>query len=564
MTASAARPSSSEGLFAFSCARLRGLCRAAGLEERADEMQSLLARLLEPWGSWATGGETPWPSLVGDDGTSVEFSIAFGDEPEVRILVEPIAPNPSLEGNAHYAMNLLESLSQDYPLDLARLARLRDLFLPSTLHGGFGIWLAVGVSGGRTPEFKVYLNPEAHGRDRAPAVIDEALVRLGFPRSWPIVGRQLIARGPGLDELKYFSLDLSPSAESRVKVYARHQQATVLDLECAAAACPAHVPGDIIRFLNAVAPNMTTFRGRAPLTCYAFVQGRGAAPSAVTTHFPVNGYAPNDLVVRERVVDCLERLEISPETYAECLKVFANRPLVRGIGLQAYASFRRHHGRPRLTVYLPVEAYRPGTVAKPSPRVRPSGIDEVVQRLRRSELITSHPFFRRLAREQPNPRHLACFLSRWAAFSSERALHPSGCDSAFREPQAKLLSRTIAVVDGASSGTALQPLVANSSTSTTSTADEGVVDEGLGIADEIVGTQIAELVSYELRRCEGMVALSSEWLMWSARHAERAIALGNEIPPKLLDAAWVSASERFGAAWRLLDDVYAACYCRPE
>src|ERR1019366_7599466 len=110
----------------------------------------------------------------------------------------------------------------------------------------------------------------------APALIEEALVRLGFPTAWAYVAQILSRRGPDLDELMYFSLDVSHSSESRLKVYPRHR------------------PGDVARFLEIVAPDVTdVFRGRAPFNCYAFAGGSNR-PMAVTTHFPINGDAAHD------------------------------------------------------------------------------------------------------------------------------------------------------------------------------------------------------------------------------------------------------------------------------
>jgi len=108
------------------------------------------------------------------------------------------------------------------------------------------------------------------------------------------------------------------------------------------------------------------FQGRAPITCYSFVQGRGDDPSSATTHFPINGYAAHDRVIADRVLQCLHWLRLPSDSYKHVMKAFANRPLERGVGLQAYVSFKRDHGKPRLTVYLPTEAYQAGVVAKPT------------------------------------------------------------------------------------------------------------------------------------------------------------------------------------------------------
>src|SRR5207302_3676598 len=125
-----------------------------------------------------------------------------------------------------------------------------------------------------------------------------------------VMSKKPTGRGPALAELKYFSLDLSPSPRARVKVYALHHEANVEDLEQAAAGCPAHRPGDVIDFFETIAPGLSKFDRRPALTCYAFVEGAGASPSTVTTHFPIASCARNDLESCGRVAASLRRLGV--------------------------------------------------------------------------------------------------------------------------------------------------------------------------------------------------------------------------------------------------------------
>jgi hypothetical protein len=280
---------------------------------------------------------------------------------------EPLGAVPSYRANNEAALVLLKSLARDFDIDLSRFEKVRDLFLPSESSGAFGVWAAVGFAAERPPEFKIYFDPEAQGRELAPKLIQEALGRLGFPEAWNIIAKTLVRRGTDIDELKYISLDLSPSPKSRLKIYARHQHCTVSDLESAASASRWYQEGDVTQFMKTVGPDVgNVFQGRAPLTCYSFTQGRGDGPSSATTHFPINGYAAHDGQIAERVVQCLQSLKLPTGPYTRAMKAFANRPLESGIGLQAYVSFKRDHGKPRLTVYLPTEVYQPGTVAKPT------------------------------------------------------------------------------------------------------------------------------------------------------------------------------------------------------
>ena len=381
--------------------RLATLCEAIGMGGRAAAVIDLFHRMIAAWGSHPVERTPRWPSQVGDDHTPFEFSIAFGKTPELRIMVEPIGATPSLRSNRDAAIALMESLAQTFDVDTTRFQRVRDLFVPDDQEGAFAIWIAAGFRADKPPEFKIYLNPESRGRARAPAVIEEALGRLGFHAAWSSVAQVLTRRGPELDELKYFSLDLGRSSQARTKVYARHQMALPTDLERAASAGPAYRAGDIARFLEMIAPDATgSFTGRPPFTCYAFVRPEDERPSSVTTHFPVNGYAPHDEAITQRVTAALSWLGLPTDSYARALAAFANRPLASGIGLQSYASYKSDAADPRLTVYLPVEVYSPGTVARPELPDAPVNLGQVAGRLQWwARSFVHHPYLRRLKRE---------------------------------------------------------------------------------------------------------------------------------------------------------------------
>jgi DMATS type aromatic prenyltransferase len=353
--------------------RLGGLLRATGLEQHSESAVRLFGRMLEPWGHRSLTERPTWPSYIGDDHTPAELSLTVGGSREARFIVEPLGDRPSLISNQSAALKLIESLASDFAIDLGRFNRVRDLFCPADPRGRFTIWIAVAFSANRQPDFKVYLNPSARGPGQASAVMGEALARLGFPAAWPGAARTLLGRGPELDELTYFSLDLSGSPDARVKVYARHLGATPEDLERAASLSTSYRAGDVIAFLNTMAPGVEMFAGRPPSTCLTFTGGHESLPVAATTHLPINDYAPDDGAVRRRVVQCLGQFGIADAAYTRAIDSFADRPLERGIGMHSYVSFRRYCGSGRVTAYLALEAYSPGTV-EAHPSTAESGI----------------------------------------------------------------------------------------------------------------------------------------------------------------------------------------------
>lgn len=350
------------------------LCDATGLGQRRGELRTLIRKMTEPWGEGPLVPDPAWKSHVVDDGTPFEFSAAFGKSTELRFMVEPLGSPPSLGANIAAGRELLERLSRDYPLDLSRFERVSDLFLPAVPKGIFGLWVAVILGPSGPPEFKLYLNPEISGPAFAPALLEEAMVRLGFAGAWPAIGNRLARRGPALDQLKYFSLDISPSQHARVKVYARHHDSSADVLMEAAAGCSSCPTDELARYLARVS-DRERYDGRGPFTCYSFV-GASSAPAAVTTHFPVNGYCSSDRESSDRALDCMRELDVPTEAFQKVSRAIESRPLDDGIGLLSYVSFRHDRHGSRVTVYLPSEAYAPGTVEQP--RRRSSGVTEIV------------------------------------------------------------------------------------------------------------------------------------------------------------------------------------------
>jgi len=303
----------------------------------------------------------PFPSHIGDDHSPFEFSLAFAANscPELRLLVEAQSElsNPTLRDVAEAGLKLNTELSRRFGLPMDRFEAVRDLFLPSEPEGAFALWHAACVWRGRAPEFKIYLNPQSQGEGRAREVVQEALSRLGMGDA----AEQLFAhggyRGPELDEICYFSLDLSRSARARVKIYYRHHSVTAAELEQALSYSAGHQPGDIQRFAERMAPGVERFDKKPVGSCFSYVQG-SAEPLAATLHLPIAHYAANDQVSAARIARGLDAGPLQ-DAYVNLIEAFAGRPLAAGSGLQSYASFRREPGGLRHTVYISPEVYQP-------------------------------------------------------------------------------------------------------------------------------------------------------------------------------------------------------------
>jgi DMATS type aromatic prenyltransferase len=338
--------------------QLRALCTALDVPHLAEENLELQRSLFEPWGSQRVPASPNYPSCIADDHSPYEYSVAFsGQTAELRILFEAQAKaaNPAAIQAAALETNL--RLQRRFGLDLSRFDSVSDLFIRQEPAPPFSLWHAVCLNAGRAPEFKLYLNPQVEGRDQASSLITEALGRLGFSRSAQEMFKAVARRGAHLDEVRYFSLDLSSRRDARVKIYFAHHGVTARELERAFSYAPTHAKGDVEDYLQAVAGTNGPFNAKPITTCFAFVAGQDT-PSAATLHYPVAHYAYDDESIAQRVSKFLNASGMGSSTYRRVLDALARRPLDDGAGLQSYASYRREGRNLRLTVYLSPELFR--------------------------------------------------------------------------------------------------------------------------------------------------------------------------------------------------------------
>jgi DMATS type aromatic prenyltransferase len=572
--------------------RLVRLCRATGLEQQTDVVLQTFSRLLAPWGDITPGSGPSWRSEVGDDHTPYEFSAAFGSKTELRILVEPLGSPPSLESNRDRALAVLADLSKDHPISLERLDKVRDLFLPERPQGLFSLWLGVSFSPG-APDVKLYLNPEAQGPGRAASLVEEAMVRLGFPKGWHSISQSIGRRGRELDELKYFSLDVTPSDTARVKVYVRHLDASAGDCEAAATLARSHRTGDVSEFVQAMAPDSKKIlAGRPPATCLAFVQGGDDKPAATTHHFPVNGgYAPNDAVVAERVRNYMTGKGLDAVAYEACFAAIAERDRSDGTGLQSYASLRRDKDTLRLTAYFPLELFDPGKIAQASPRRAPGTPAEIVARFE-EESLADHPFMRRIRREPVDLFKLwklmanaqigivAGFSRRLAQVVARvtdervrsilaRQLNDELGGGNYDRAHSQLFGKLVMGLERWRPATIDDALFAPGAT--LSDALEAIYMsedpwEGVGatMVIEIFGRQVDQFFGDEFRRQMEVDPKSLEWLTMHEElevdHSAESLELAHLVPASALPSVWRGASRVSRVSTEFFDGVYRVAF----
>lgn len=340
--------------------KLGALCEALGFGSQAREIGGVFAAMAVGWGDRPAGAAPPHASDITDDHTPYEFSLAIdGREPELRFLIEAQGGSPSLAASWEAARRLNAALARRFGVSLGRLEQVEDLFAPTDPAARFGLWHAVCFRRGAAPDFKVYLNPAARGRERAPALVKEALARVGLGEAFAALPLHR-----ALDEIKYISLDLSARREARVKVYTAHPRASVRHIEEAVRMARDHAPGQAAEFCRAMGGGEGPYAGMPVLTCLAFTGGE-ALPATGTIHFPVRAYADDDRAARDRILAYLPGE--GARIYRDALEVFASRRLEDGIGMQTYASLREQRGSRRVTVYLAPEVYsvRPARALQP-------------------------------------------------------------------------------------------------------------------------------------------------------------------------------------------------------
>jgi hypothetical protein len=344
----------------FGVARLWRLCEAVGMgREQASPIIETFRSLSRSWGHWTIGQQPRWnPSILSDDHAPFEFSTASSKGgPEVQIYIEALGDPPSLASNLASGLSILREIARDHGLPLDRWRAMSDLFLPDAPQGLFTLLFGVTWRPGSPLRFKLYLNPQVRGPDAVASLMQEAMARLGLADAWAAASAPCAGRGTGLDELMYLCLDLTAEQHGRAKVYRRHYQATVEELDALASVAADYEEGEAVRFYGAVADHVGPFLAKPVITSLTFREGDTAIPGSVTLEFPLSSYVKNDAEANQRVLQAFRSYDLDPARYEAAIRAVAVRPLDRGNGIHAHITHRRVDDAPRLTVYYATEAY---------------------------------------------------------------------------------------------------------------------------------------------------------------------------------------------------------------
>jgi pyrroloquinoline quinone (PQQ) biosynthesis protein C len=401
-------------------------------------------------------------------------------------------------------------------------------------------------------------------------------------------------RGPELDELRFFSLDLMAGDASRVKVYGFHHRATIDDLLRVIATAPGSDAAAVRRYCaTLVGGDGAIVASRQPATCLAFV-GDEPRPKTGTVHVPVRSFAGDDATAQARVAEAMRSIGVSPAPFAAAVGALAARPLEEGSGLVAWAAIRTGAGPAKANVYLAPKALADeATHAGAAPSRRPDDPEAVVRQFEQAT-IASHPFFRRIEREPFDHRPLALLV--WnirEAISLHFARRLASVVARIDEdPIRSLLAKQLndELGDGDPSRThkllferfaaglaPKLPEAANSEQLEPGRAFGAVQEElytqrspyeGLGatLVMELLGKQADLTLGKLLRRsATPLPDPVMEWLVLHEElelaHVDESFELARMIPPGRKSVLAVRGAEELArAGWAFLDDLYDVCF----
>ncbi|WP_234359974.1 tryptophan dimethylallyltransferase family protein [Streptomyces sp. DSM 15324] len=320
----------------------RAVCRGLGTDPRQTEtVLGDLREVLHPWGARPVGTHCEPPSFVSADGFPAELSVSWkAGRPEVRVLFESLGSDGTPLGCQEAGRELTRRLAASPGTDIARYLSIEDLFLTSDPERYRAtLWHSLAWRPGHRPHYKVYLNPQVNGLDRAYEVMAEAMHRLGLADAWrPVAerGRELAKQG---HELELMALDLDAGSTSRVKVYYRHLPMEMEELDAVAALAHRYEPERAARARSVIYGRDGGTVSNEPMTCLAFREG-APGPEEANLYLRLPDNARDDTEAAARVARLMDLEGVDPRPLAGVLRELgAGGPGVTGM-LQELCSYR--------------------------------------------------------------------------------------------------------------------------------------------------------------------------------------------------------------------------------
>jgi len=347
--------------------RLEALALVLGFQEETNYIMSVYHELIDPWADLPAAKIRQKKSAFAADASPIELSVAItAGVPELRFSMEIIEEDTSIGGKRASAIAFVNKIEKLFNLDLSQYRAIEDLFLPENMQGKFAMFQSVRFSPGKPIVFDIHLNPKAAGIDKVNVLVQEALRRLGYAQGW-LKMQEVLQRGDDLDQIFYFGIDVGEK-NNRVKIYAYHKEAKLLDISRICQVAQNYVPHIQENFVREMTGGLELYSKWWLITTTAFVDINPIVPQTITTYVPMFAYAHDDAQAYERIHRYLHTHDLQPDIYRNLIDTFKNRDLSAGVGMQNWISLqRRLDQKLRWTIYLAtelVEVLKPGTLPK--------------------------------------------------------------------------------------------------------------------------------------------------------------------------------------------------------
>lgn len=312
-------------------AALNRLGTTLGLHEGRDKLLEAFDCLTECWGG-APAEQLPY-SDVSPDGSPLEFAVALDSQsPSLQFAMEPLGTG-SPPTDPHFAMSLMDTLTERYRVRAENWRDLSALLLPPEPYGQHLAMYGAEVDRRGSIRFKVWFYLDVHGKSRRYEVLNETLKTIGLADS-----RDLFREGFVGDPF-LLSLDLVSDGISRVKVYIRHFASGVAELASRLAASEG-LTNQRVEELCLMAGSQPSFVSQPAVTYVSLTEQRRGPMSHASLYIPLWTYAPNDSELKTRISGLRSLDKAGVGRYHRVLGDIARRPLSSGTGIHNYVSMR--------------------------------------------------------------------------------------------------------------------------------------------------------------------------------------------------------------------------------
>lgn len=274
---------------------------------------------------------------------------------------------------------------------------IADLFVETSVEECVARW---SVALWPTTAMALEVHLSAQGRRRAPAVIEEAMCRLGFAAAWSHVMRAT-ERGPGLDEMTSFGVGLDGRGAPWVEVRVDYHDATRDVVRRAIGNIDATPPAHVARFLHHLTHASTP--AEVITACFLrFDQASRGNPISAMFRVPVGPDAADPVELRRRIgAFAHPTVGYDSRAIGDVVEALHMRPAPASVAVRSVAIGAVGRAQ-RLVLRIGIGDRPARPIAPPLVESLPPAPAELVFERYVAESFCLHPFFGRIGRETPD------------------------------------------------------------------------------------------------------------------------------------------------------------------